>query len=338
MKPRIPIGILIIIVLFVLTGFIGILNEWDLSFFTNPLYWAVCFIIIFLLVIYNGVSTLVESEKYKMLSKAKQQEFLIEKQTPFMTRLYKSAFGRQSENEEGEILLNHDYDGIHELDNKLPQWWLSLFYFGCFFLVIYMVAFSFTDFAHPEAEFQKFNQEHDREVEQYLATVPQVEPADMIFESSNKEAGKKIFNDNCVVCHNADGGAGGNSGANLTDDYWRNINKQELFDNIVDVVWNGSAYDKTMRGFGARGEILGNDIEKLAAYVTILNEDTNAPDGKEPLGSIVKEWAKDPLPNDPSKIVDVKSYFENDAAAEGSSEANPESEDTKQEVAETPGS
>ncbi len=311
MKPRFPIGILIVIVLIALTFFIGLMNEWDLSFLTNPLYWAVIVIVSFLMLIYNSVGSLVESEKFKSLSAAEQESYLEEKNKPFLERLYQSAFGKQSDKEEGEILMNHDYDGIHELDNKLPQWWLALFYFGVFFLFFYVISYAFTDFAHPEAELEAFNIQHDREVEEYLAMIPQKKPEEMTYDASNIEAGKKIFNDNCVTCHNLDGGAAGNSGANLTDDYWRNINKKAMYDNIVDVVWNGSAYDKTMRGFGARGEILGNDIEKLAAYVTFLNENTNAPDGKEPLGSVVKDWAQDPLPKDPLKIVNINSYFAN---------------------------
>ncbi len=310
MKPRLPIGILILIVLIALTFFIGMINEWDWSFFTNSLYWGLLIVVTFLMLIYNSVSALVESDRFKMLSSEEQTAFVEEKNKPFLDRLYQSAFGKQSDQEESDILMEHDYDGIHELDNKLPQWWLSLFYFGVFFLVFYIFMYAFTDFAHPEAELQAFNETHDREVAEYLAMIPQKTPEQMLYDASNIEAGKKIFNDNCVSCHNINGGAGGNSGANLTDDYWRNINKKELFDNIVSVVWNGSAFDKTMRGFGAREEILGNDIEKLAAYVTFLNQETNAEDGKEALGSVVKEWAKDPIPSD-AKVIDVKTYFAN---------------------------
>ncbi len=334
MRPRFPIGLLIIIVLLTITGFIALMNEWDLSFFTNPLYWAVMIVATFLMLIYNGIGTLIESDKYKALSADEQKAFLEAKETPFYQRLYDSAFGKQNEEEVGDIMMDHDYDGIHELDNKLPQWWLALFYFGVFFLFFYMFAYSFTDFAHQDVELENFNARHDKEVEEYLATVPQKTPEEMVFSTENFEAGKKIFNDNCVTCHNVDGGAANNSGANLTDDYWRNINSEELFHNIVNVVWKGSAYDKTMRAFGERGEILGNDVEKLAAYVTMLNQETDAADGKAPLGLVVKQWAKDPLPSDPSKIVDVVQYVQNAEGGDSQSEATTMDASSTEEVSE----
>ncbi len=38
-----------------------------------------------------------------------------------------------------DVLLDHDYDGIHELDNDLPPWWLYLFYFSIVFAIVYML-------------------------------------------------------------------------------------------------------------------------------------------------------------------------------------------------------
>ncbi len=37
------------------------------------------------------------------------------------------------------LLLDHDYDGIRELDNNLPRWWVWLFYLSIVFAVIYML-------------------------------------------------------------------------------------------------------------------------------------------------------------------------------------------------------
>lgn len=44
-----------------------------------------------------------------------------------------------AKNDEKDVLLDHDYDGIKELDNKLPPWWLYLFYISVIFAFVYMI-------------------------------------------------------------------------------------------------------------------------------------------------------------------------------------------------------
>ena len=41
--------------------------------------------------------------------------------------------------EEEDIMLEHDFDGIRELDNKIPPWWNALFYGGIIFGFVYMI-------------------------------------------------------------------------------------------------------------------------------------------------------------------------------------------------------
>ena len=37
------------------------------------------------------------------------------------------------------LLLDHEYDGIQELDNNLPRWWVWLFYICIIFSAVYLV-------------------------------------------------------------------------------------------------------------------------------------------------------------------------------------------------------
>jgi len=53
---------------------------------------------------------------------------------------------------EKDVLLDHDYDGIKELDNDLPPWWLYLFYVTIAFAIIYMLYFHVFDLGDSSAE------------------------------------------------------------------------------------------------------------------------------------------------------------------------------------------
>ncbi|MBT6745311.1 MAG: hypothetical protein HOB26_01995, partial [Flavobacteriales bacterium] len=41
--------------------------------------------------------------------------------------------------DEAEIMMDHEYDGIRELDNNLPPWWVYMFYITIIFGVVYIV-------------------------------------------------------------------------------------------------------------------------------------------------------------------------------------------------------
>lgn len=124
---------------------------------------------------------------------------------------------------EDEILLDHDYDGIKELDNVLPPWWL----YGFFITIIISIVYYFNVFSKPE----KYNQameyeievaEAKEEIEAYKAANPE------LFDDSNIVAltdaadlakGKELFaSKTCTACHLAD--LGGSIGPNLTDNKW----------------------------------------------------------------------------------------------------------------------
>ncbi len=122
---------------------------------------------------------------------------------------------------EQELLLDHDFDGIKELDNKIPPWFNFLFYGTIIWGIIYLVVF------HVLGTGQTQSAEYSEEINQaaierqiliktgaFLNEETVVELKDAVALSE----GKEIFSKNCVTCHAADGG--GIVGPNLTDDYW----------------------------------------------------------------------------------------------------------------------
>ncbi|MBU3743075.1 MAG: c-type cytochrome, partial [Sediminibacterium sp.] len=124
--------------------------------------------------------------------------------------------------EESNIDLGHDYDGIRELDNRLPPWWLYGFYACIVFAVIYLYRFHISHSAPSSGEeYQLAVTQAAADKEAYLAKAAnKVDENTVVYQSSADylAGGQKIFTTACAPCHLADGG--GSVGPNLTDDYW----------------------------------------------------------------------------------------------------------------------
>jgi cytochrome c oxidase cbb3-type subunit III len=122
---------------------------------------------------------------------------------------------------EQDIMLDHDYDGIKELDNSLPPWWKYGFYFTILVGVVYIWYY------HAGGNGPSSEQEYIAEVQKgeeakaaYLAkTAGNIDENNVkMADAAGVEEGKTIYAKNCAACHAADGG--GSVGPNLTDDYW----------------------------------------------------------------------------------------------------------------------
>jgi cytochrome c oxidase cbb3-type subunit 3 len=123
--------------------------------------------------------------------------------------------------QEADVLLDHDYDGIKELDNALPPWWKWGFYFTIIVAVIYIFNYHvFGTGKNPEQEYAAEMAEGKRLEEQYKARTKSLVDENNITlaDADGIAAGKALFTQSCVACHMADGGGG--IGPNLTDEYW----------------------------------------------------------------------------------------------------------------------
>ena len=179
------------------------------------------------------------------------------------------------------LTLDHDYDGIKELDNNLPPWWLYGFYISIAFAVIYMVRYHVFDGATQEVEYERAMAQAAIDIEEYRKTAKDLVDASTVVvltETSDLNAGKSIFDSTCAVCHRADGGGG--IGPNMTDDYW--ILGGSIND-IFHVIAEGGRPGKGMIAW--KNDLKPLEIAQVSSYILTLRG-TNPPDAKEAEGEL----------------------------------------------------
>ena len=188
--------------------------------------------------------------------------------------------------EEKNIELDHDYDGIKELDNHLPPWWKWLFYGTIGFAAVYIIVFHFSGtLPLQEQEYQHELAVAEQQAKQFKASQPQAEIDGNTLSFSPDpiilEKGKSVFaNNNCGACHRNDGG-GNNIGPNLTDEFW-------LHGGDVKQVFNSVKEGVVDKGMPAWGKSLSaQDVRDVTFYVFSL-QGSNPANAKAPQGEPFK--------------------------------------------------
>jgi cytochrome c oxidase cbb3-type subunit 3 len=176
---------------------------------------------------------------------------------------------------ESEILLDHDYDGIHELDNNLPPWWLFGFYITIVAMFGYMYYYLFYVDSHVgHNEFVAEMQVALKEAEARGNSIDE-STVELLTAVSDIAEGKKMYDNNCVACHLAS--AGGSVGPNLTDEFWKHGGGIK---NVFRTIKVGVP-EKGMISW--ESQLSPKDIQKVASYILSL-KGTSPSDGKEPDG------------------------------------------------------
>lgn len=182
---------------------------------------------------------------------------------------------------EGELLLDHDYDGIKELDNNLPPWWVYLFYICIIFSVVYLVRFEIMGGDDQEMELKKEMAQAQIDIAEYKKTAPDLmdeNTVTLLTDAADLAAGKAIYTANCVACHRAD--AGGQIGPNLTDDQWI---LGGGIKNVFHTLMNGGRDGKGMISW--KGTLKPKQMQEVASYVLSL-KGSNPKDPKAPEGEV----------------------------------------------------
>lgn len=183
-----------------------------------------------------------------------------------------------------EKILDHEYDGIHELDNPLPRWWLLTFYGAIVFSLFYLAHYHLG--GSGKNPWDILAEDLAAIKAQHLSTSPQktdVDEANLNAAATNptvRSQGAKVFKDKCTSCHGASGE--GSIGPNLTDRYW--IHYKGNLMGIYQVVSEG-VLDKGMPPW--KSMLKSDEIIAVTAYVKSL-AGTNPSNPKPPQGDEVK--------------------------------------------------
>lgn len=186
--------------------------------------------------------------------------------------------------EKDKLIQDHEYDGIKELDNPLPRWWLMTFYITIVFAVVYFAYYEFLGGPDSDqrlaAEMSHIRAEQEKGAE---AAKEEMATKDYVALASNQEVlsrGKAEYMVKCMACHGDKGQ--GLIGPNFTDDYW--IHGDGTVPAILKVM-NDGVPDKGMPPW--KGLIAPELQEDVAVYVYSLHG-SNPPGAKAPQGVEVK--------------------------------------------------
>lgn len=265
-------------------------EQWAIAKY--PIIWAVLAVLIVFAIALEIIAAALQRILFAGLKPEAKERFLANEKAKsqqrfgWIKRKYKALLGAKPIAKEQEIVLDHNYDGIRELDNQLPPWWTYLFYVTIVFAGVYLVYYEVFDGPDQTDEYNKEVAIAKEEIAEYKKNNKDLIDAETVVqltEASDLAAGKTIYNENCVACHKDSGGGG--IGPNLTDDYWI---LGGGIKNIYHTISEGGRAGKGMIPW--KSDLKPSQIAQVASYVMSLHG-TNPPDGKEPDGDLWKEEA-----------------------------------------------
>lgn len=276
---------LMVIGFFVIEWVSGTEEKWAVEEY--PIIWAVLGIVLLIGIAAEIALAELKNILYRSLNSEQQKRWneLEEKDNlrlkVWMQKTYDKLVDRKPIEEEDEIILDHNYDGIRELDNKLPPWWLYSFYGTIIFAGIYLARYHIFDGASQEEEYRMEMAEAQAQIEEYKKTAPDLIDAstvELLTGQEDVDAGKSLYVTNCAACHKVD--AGGGIGPNLTDDYWI---LGGGIKNVFNTISEGGRSGKGMIAW--KTDLTPRQMAQVASYIISLHGVTPQ-EAKEPEGEL----------------------------------------------------
>lgn len=242
------------------------------SLYENPLVWILIVMLVLVIIVKEHFSFTIQ----KLQETLQQEKEGVTPEDVDIWEPVKTFFKRWTKTspieEEDEIILDHNYDGIKELDNVLPPWWVYLFYATIVFGVVYLIRFEIMGGDNQQMEYEKEVNAAKLALAKYQKNNPNtfdISTANLQTDASILKGGKIIFNTNCASCHAIDGGGG--IGPNLTDEHWI---LGGGFKNVFNTIYNGGRDGKGMIAWNKT--LKPKHIQNVASYILSLQGTTPA--------------------------------------------------------------
>lgn len=188
-------------------------------------------------------------------------------------------------------LRGHEFDGIQEFDNRLPNWWLWTFYLACIFSLFYWLHYHVLGTGPSPRE--KYRMEMEAAEAELTARLAEMDVSNETLTALSKEPtavakGREIYVQNCAQCHDRNPAddvvdLGGNVGPNLTDRYWIHGGEpMDLYNTVITGVPAKGMPDYWQRTLGDLA------CQQVVAFI-LTHKNTNVEGGKEPQGELVED-------------------------------------------------
>lgn len=199
----------------------------------------------------------------------------------YISKIFKSLTASVPKGIEKDVMLEHNYDGIRELDNRMPPWLRYIFLGTVCFAAVYLLVFQVYHIGkNPTEEYAEELKKADAQKATMLLTAGSSvdeSTVKLLTDAASLSAGKIIFLSKCAPCHGQLGE--GNVGPNLTDDYW-------LHGGTVNDIFKTVRYGVPSKGMVSWNGILNpEEMAAVASYITTLHG-SNPPNAKAPQGVI----------------------------------------------------
>jgi cytochrome c oxidase cbb3-type subunit 3 len=234
------------------------------------------------------------SDMLTELSGEKKEEKSFSVQLP---HIFDNINASVSIEKEHDILLDHNYDGIRELDNALPPWWKYSFYISIVWAFFYIGYYYFgggpsstdeynTEVQLAKIEVEEFNRKNANNVDENNVKLA---------DAAGILDGQELFKNNCAACHGNSGE--GNVGPNLTDSYW-------LHGGGLNEVFKSVKYGWPAKGMKSwQSDLSPSQIKNVVSYIHSIHG-TNPANAKAPQGDLYVEGGAATAATDSTKATD----------------------------------